>query len=610
MKFKLIVLLSLILVPLYSCATKSNQNTLAKEVVSTWKGTFDSDYHTDGDIPQWVLFNNGTMTGTWITQKGSTVINVDGKYKIKGNKISFDAFGTLILYDKNKTNVQISGNGSLYENEAKGVFNILIENPKFPDDKGTWELSKIEYKKIVSSEERIKIEGVSLLPPQGDGWSFIKEHDGSIRFAKSGKTKDQSIIGAVVLFKVPDLKSKEDFLKLVSEQRSKNSQGPREVLLNKTVLSDEKGEFCVRGHTITREFKPKNLPVTSDFLLMENIDINCRHPYDKRIAVHIGFSQRTLPNNPFKDFESEANEFIKNVILIPFQKTNTAKGYAYLQTNEYQRAIEHFNLAIAEDPADYKAYFYRAHCYREQEKTLLAISDWKKTISLKKDYVEAYANLAAVYQNMKKYQKALSYTDKAINIANSMSLAEQIKRELPVAYKLRGQIHYELKNYTQAIQDLTKAIGMDPKLKQAYMNRGYIFYEQGNNLKASQDFKIAGKLYDDDAFVLNNIAWFYATCKDKQYRNGAQAVSFSLKAVGLEKNAANLDTLGAAYVENKQYEKAFETYKAVTKKDSTFVKMYQRSLSEKGCYSGPIDGIYSLEFEKAMRSCVLQEHYL
>ncbi len=608
MKFKLIVFLLLLFVPLYSCASKSNQNTETKKIVSVWKGTFNSDYHTDGDIPKWVLFDDGTMTGKWITQKGSAVINVEGKYKIEDNKISFDAFGTLILYNKNTTNVQISGNGILYAYEATGTFTILIENPRFPDDKGTWELS-IDFQKVVSSAERIRIEGVSILPPEGDDWYLKKEHDGSIRFRKSGKTQDQSIVGEVVLFKLPDLKSKEEFLNLVSEQRAKDSQGPREILLNKEVLSDEKGEFCVRTHTVSKEFKAKNLPVTSDFLLMENIELNCRHPYDKNIAVHIGFSQRTLPNNTFKDFESDANKFIKNVILTPFQTINVAKGYSYFQAKEYQRAIEHFNLAIAEDPADYKAYFFRAHCYLKQERLSLAISDWEKTISLKKDYVEAYANLARAYQWMKEYQKALSYADTAINTANSLSLEEQIQYELPGIYQMRGQIHYGLKNQAQAILDFTKAIDMDPKLISAYMMRGLVYDEQGNYSKADQDFKI-GELDNDDAFVLNTIAWFYATCKDKQYRNGFQAVRFSSKAVEIDPSAAHLDTMGAAYVENQQYEKAIETYKRVIEKDGTVVERYQKSLNEKGCYSGPIDGVYSMEFEKALRRCILQGHYL
>lgn len=233
-----------------------------------------------------------------------------------------------------------------------------------------------------------------------------------------------------------------------------------------------------------------------------------------------------------------------------------------------------------------------------------------RTIFLKKDYVEAYANLAAVYREMKEYQKALSYADTAINASNSPNLEEQIQYELPAIYKMRGQIHYELKNQTQAILDFTKAIDMDPKLKSAYMNRGSVYDEQGNYLKADQDFKIAGELYNDDAFVLNNIAWFYATCKDKQYRNGFQAVRFSSKAVEIEASAANLDTMGAAYIENQQYEKAIETYKVAIEKDGAIVESYQKSLNEKGCYSGPIDGVYSMEFEKALRRCILQGHYL
>ncbi len=211
---------------------------------------------------------------------------------------------------------------------------------------------------------------------------------------------------------------------------------------------------------------------------------------------------------------------------------------------------------------------------------------------------------------MKDYPKALSYADTAINTANGLSLDEQIGKEIPDTYRIRGEIHYELKNYTQAIQDFTSAIELEPKLKSAYLNRGYVYNEQGEYLKATQDFKTVGDLYADDAIVLNNIAWFYATCKDKQYRDGPLAVKFSEKAANLEASTHNLDTLGAAYVENKQYEKAIDEYKSVVIRDSAFIERYQKSLNEKGCYPGPIDGIYSQEFEKALRNCVLQGNYL
>ncbi len=84
--------------------------------------------------------------------------------------------------------------------------------------------TKGDYTKIDSQNQRIYIEGVSILPPQGDDWHFRKEHDGSIQFGKSGKTQDQSLIGIVVLTIIlPDFKTEEEFLNIVSEQRAKDS---------------------------------------------------------------------------------------------------------------------------------------------------------------------------------------------------------------------------------------------------------------------------------------------------------------------------------------------------------------------------------------------------
>ena len=106
------------------------------------------------------------------------------------------------------------------------------------------------------------------------------------------------------------------------------------------------------------------------------------------------------------------------------------------------------------------------------------------------------------------------------------------------------------------------------------------------------------------------MGWIYATAKDKSFRNGAKAVSFALKAVNLTEATGVLDTLGAAYVENKDYEKAIKTYETIVKKDKSFIKTYQKSLKEKGYYSGPVDGVYNNEFENAIRSCVLEGNFL
>ena len=107
-----------------------------------------------------------------------------------------------------------------------------------------------------------------------------------------------------------------------------------------------------------------------------------------------------------------------------------------------------------------------------------------------------------------------------------------------------------------------------------------------------------------------NIAWIYATCADMSFRNGDKAVAFALKAIDLREDVAGLDTLAAAYVEAKEYKKAFETYKKVIQNDKSFVNYYQKSLTEKGCYIDPINGVYNHKFEEAMEICISEGKYL
>ncbi len=58
--------------------------------------------------------------------------------------------------------------------------------------------------------------------------------------------------------------------------------------------------------------------------------------------------------------------------------------------------------------------------------------------------------------------------------------------------------------------------------------------------------------------VLNNLAWIFATCPDARFRNGPDAVCLAERAYAITKgnNATILDTLGAAYAETGQFDKA------------------------------------------------------
>ncbi|MCP3944805.1 MAG: hypothetical protein GY710_25460 [Desulfobacteraceae bacterium] len=126
-----------------ACAPQSHKIADINKNFSSWTGTFASNYHTDGIIENWILFSDGTMIGRWITKKGSSVIDVEGEYTIEDNKIYFEATGTLVLYNEKEIPAIIYGDGEFKSfSRATGNFKILIGHLDYPNDNGSWNLTR------------------------------------------------------------------------------------------------------------------------------------------------------------------------------------------------------------------------------------------------------------------------------------------------------------------------------------------------------------------------------------------------------------------------------------------------------------------------------------
>ena len=143
MKLKLLLIPSVCMFILFSCAVQKQQLKNDIHIHSIWTGSFDSNYHSDGIISTWILRNDKTMTGNWKTQNNSTVIDFEGTYSLSGNTVTFQGSGTLLIRSKIKTKMSISGTGKIHQMNANGIFQIQIDHPNFPDDTGTWTLERI-----------------------------------------------------------------------------------------------------------------------------------------------------------------------------------------------------------------------------------------------------------------------------------------------------------------------------------------------------------------------------------------------------------------------------------------------------------------------------------
>src|SRR5207302_8344603 len=59
----------------------------------------------------------------------------------------------------------------------------------------------------------------------------------------------------------------------------------------------------------------------------------------------------------------------------------------------------------------------------------------------------------------------------------------------PAAYRNRGLVYYDQKDYDKAIADYSTAIRLDPKFADAYYDRGVVYIAQQDRTSATNDFQ-------------------------------------------------------------------------------------------------------------------------
>ena len=103
---------------------------------------------------------------------------------------------------------------------------------------------------------------------------------------------------------------------------------------------------------------------------------------------------------------------------------------------------------------------------------------------------------------------------------------------------------------------ILREIEKEPHNANLYSMLGDIYYSKKNYENAKNAYETSLYLVPDNAQVLNNLAWLYATCDDKRFRNPSRALTLAQKAVSLNKAPYILDTLAESYYVNGMADKA------------------------------------------------------
>jgi len=112
--------------------------------------------------------------------------------------------------------------------------------------------------------------------------------------------------------------------------------------------------------------------------------------------------------------------------------------------------------------------------------------------------------------------------------------------------------------FAEGAEHLRRAIALQPDYTSAHRNLGENYAIQHRMGDAAASFAKVLESQPDDVGVLNRIAWILATAGDERVRDGARALGFAQRAVGLtaRQDADALDSLAAAFAELGQFDGA------------------------------------------------------
>jgi Zn-dependent protease with chaperone function len=103
---------------------------------------------------------------------------------------------------------------------------------------------------------------------------------------------------------------------------------------------------------------------------------------------------------------------------------------------------------------------------------------------------------------------------------------------------------------------ILQQIDKNPDNPQFYAQLGDLYYRLENFEGVQQAYQKSLELKPDSPYVLNNLAWFYATCREHRYRNPEKALALSQRAAHIKESPEILDTLAESYYVNGMYRKA------------------------------------------------------
>jgi serine/threonine protein kinase/Tfp pilus assembly protein PilF len=190
------------------------------------------------------------------------------------------------------------------------------------------------------------------------------------------------------------------------------------------------------------------------------------------------------------------------------------RGNAWLEKEEYDRAIRDFDEAIQLDPNNAPAHQMRGRAWRFKKDYDEAVEDFNEAIRLRPNLADAYYDRGMAWFMKKDDGRAVKDFGEAIRLGvgsfNASAYqyrgwawsrigeydkaiadygeAIRLRPETVFFYRLRGDAWMAKRDYDQAIRDYTEAIRLDPSDADAYGRRGDAWMAKRDYNRAIRDY--------------------------------------------------------------------------------------------------------------------------
>jgi len=212
---------------------------------------------------------------------------------------------------------------------------------------------------------------------------------------------------------------------------------------------------------------------------------------------------------------------------------------AAMAEKRWEKAVSCFDKAIESNPGNGEAYVGRSRSYVYLGRLDKAFDDANSAVEKKPDSAPARGQRGIVYKLQRNSDQALQ----------DFSLAVKLNPRYAWAYAQSADIHSRNKEQEKALADVDMALKNNPNFIEAHRLKAWVLNRMGRCREANEAFQKVEELSPNDAWSIQDKAWFLLTCPDEKLQDASKAMELAKKALELTEGKDGLvhETLAEAY---------------------------------------------------------------